>query len=230
MKNTLIALLTTLAFAGSVQAADIANVRILGDAGEHAVEIDLDALKVGESRQLATAAGVPAIVSRSEDGLSIEIAGKTTEVALGGHGDLLWVGKPGEGEGKRVRVIKLDGDEVEKIRLGDGKGDAVVSLRHVRHGAGSDGKHDAMVADIIASIEAKAVEDGATLREIDLGDGQRKVIVMRQHGEHGSGEPLDDAKLAELIAEIEAKAGADGDHDGKERVFITRKITRDSEQ
>lgn len=180
MKNTLISLLTTLAFAGSVQAADIANVRILDDAGEHAVEIDLDALKVGESRQLATAAGVPAIVRRSEDGLSIEIAGKTTEVALGGHGDLLWVGKHGEGEGhKRVHVMKLDGEAV---------------------------------------------------KEIDLGDGQRKVIVMRQHGEHGSGEPLDEAKLDALIAEIEAKAAADGDHDGKERVFITRKITRDSEQ
>ena len=180
MKNTLIGILTTLAFAGSVQAADITNVRILGDAGEHAVEIDLDALKVGESRQLATAAGVPAIVRRSEDGLSIEIAGKTTEVALGGHGDLLWVGKHGEGEGhKRVQVMKLDSE---------------------------------------------------TVKEIDLGDGQRKVIVMRHKGEHGSGEPLDDAKLAELIAEIEAKADTDGDQAGKERVFVTRKITRDSEQ
>ena len=229
MKNTLISLLTTLAFAGSVQAADIANVRILGDAGEHAVEIDLDALKVGESRQLATAAGVPAIVRRSEDGLSIEIAGKTTEVALGGHGDLLWVGKHGEGA-KTVRAISLDSNQVGKITLGEGERDSVVTLRHVRHGAGEDGSHDAMVADLIASIEAKAGEEGAKLHEIDLGDGQRKVIVMRQHGEHGSGEPLDDAKLAELIAEIEAKAGADGDHDGKERVFITRKITRDSEQ
>lgn len=183
MKHTLIALLTTLALAASAQAADVANVRILGDAGEHTVEIDLDALKVGESRQLATAAGVPAIVSRSEDGLSIEIAGKTTEVALGGHGDLLWVGKHGEGDGhKRVHVMKLDSEAVE---------------------------------------------------ELDLGDGQRKVIVMRQHGEHGehgSGAPLDDAKLAELIAEIEAKAGAEGDHAGKERVFVTRKITRDSAQ
>jgi hypothetical protein len=156
MKNTLIGLLTTLAFANCVQAADVANVRILGDAGEHAVEIDLDALKVGESRQLAT------------------------EVALGGHGDLLWIGKHGEGDGhKRVQVMKLDSEAV---------------------------------------------------KEIDLGDGQRKVIVMRQHGEHGSGEPLDEAKLAELIAEIEAKAGADGDQAGKERVFVTRKITRDSEQ
>lgn len=180
MKNTLIGFLTTLAFATCVQAADVATVRIAGAAGDHTVEIDLDALAVGESRQLATTAGVPAIVSRSDDGLRIEIAGKTTEVALGGHGDLLWIGKHGEGDGKqRVQVMKLDGESVE---------------------------------------------------EIDLGDGQRKVIVMRHHGEHGSGEPLDEAKLAELVAEIEAKAGVDGAADGKERVTITRKITRDSAQ
>jgi hypothetical protein len=179
MKNTLIGFLTTLALATSLQAADIATVRIVGAAGEHSVEIDLDTLKVGESRQLATAAGVPAIVRRSEDGLSIEIAGKTTEVALGGHGDLLWVGKHGAGDGhKRVHVMKLDSEAV---------------------------------------------------KEIDLGDGQRKVIVMRHKDEPGShGATPDDAEIAALVADIEAKVDADGAADGKEKVIVTRKITRDS--
>jgi len=170
MKYAILSALIALGLAGNALAGDTATVRLISGGVEHAVEVDLDSLKVGESRQLATQAGTPAIVSRTEEGLRVEVAGKTTDVALTHAATSLWMDADGA---KQVRVIKIDKGDVE---------------------------------------------------EIDLGDGQRKIVMVRKGEAFGSG--MDEAEIAALLAEVREKAGHDVvDADG-DKIIVTRKLTR----
>lgn len=194
-----IALAATVAFQAS--AADVAHVRIINAAGEQAVEVDLDSLKVGQSRQLASSTGAPALVTRTEQGLTIEIAGKTTEVKLGHAEHASWTSDLGDdSDGKRVKVIRFHGDE-KVHESGDGQHKVVM----IRRAGDAEGHNlsDEEVAEMVEEIEVKLGADGPA------------------HTGH-----LDAEELAALTAEIETElGGADG-----EKVIVTRKITRDEEK
>lgn len=148
------------------QAADIANVRIINSSGEEAVEVDLDQLAVGESRQLTSSSGKPAVVTRTEDGLSIEVAGKTTEVKLAHPGHAaIWHEKSGDGQ---VKVIEIDD---EKHEAGDGQHhERKVMVFHKKGEAGS--LSDEELAALIADAEHHA--------DVAVEPGQDKVIVSRK--------------------------------------------------
>lgn len=178
-------------------AADIANIRIINASGEQAVEVDLESLGVGQSRQLASSSGAPALVTRTEQGLTIEIAGKTTEVKLGHAEHASWTTDLGDtADGKRVKVIRFHGDETLHER-GDGH-HKVVMIRK----AGDAEAHnlsDEEVAEMVEEIELKLGADGPAHA------GQ-----------------LSADELAAMTAEIESELdGAEG-----EKVIVTRKITR----
>lgn len=185
-----------LALIGHAGAADTATVRIVANGSEESVEVAMDDLKVGESRQLTAASGKPAIVTRTENGLTVEVAGKRTEVVFpAAGGDVHWVHAHGDAhDGKQVRVIRIDRD-AEVTDLGDGKRKVIMIKRGSADASGLD---DAGIAELIAELQASK----------DAGD---------------------DARIKEIIAELEAKHATvgDGEH---EQVIVTRRITRPADQ
>lgn len=177
MKRSLITpvVALALAFAGAVQAEDIANVRIVDNGNEHQIAIDLDALKVGERRQLATASGLPAIVSRSEHGLSIEVAGQTTDIALHENGKVMVFGGDHVDPGAHAaafKVIQFDG-ATDGVVDGDAQRKIVVMRRHASHDFDGASLDDARLAELLAEVEAKA---GIQL-DLDTLDGKRVIIT-----------------------------------------------------
>lgn len=175
MKHRRIAFFVALAVAAAFQvsAADIATVRIINDAGDQSVEVDLDKLAVGESRQLASSSGAPALVTRTEEGLRIEVAGKTTEVKLGTPEVAHWVSD--EGDGKHVRVIKFDHDE-NIHESGDGEHKKVVVVRKSGEAGGEDMSEDEIV-ELLGDME--------DVMELDAGDGEKVIVTRRiEHEVH----------------------------------------------
>lgn len=162
----LFALAATAAFQAT--ASDVAKIRIVTDAGEQAVEVDLDSLKVGQSRQLASSSGAPALVTRTAEGLRIEVAGKTTEVQLGHAEHASWASDLGEG--KQVKVIHFDHDE-SVHQHGDGEHKKVVVIRKAG-GAEGHNLSEEEIAELVAEMEVKM--------DLDTADGGEKVIVTRK--------------------------------------------------
>jgi len=159
------ALLAALSLSLPVLAADTASVTIVDGDFSDSVSVPLDELKVGESRQLTAASGVPAIVSRSEEGLSIEIAGHSVDVPFGGaHLQALHA----HGGKHPLQIIAHEDEQV-----GDGSNKRVV-VKHVHHGEGQDADGKFEEADIEAMIERLRSGEG------DGDDGERRVVVIRK--------------------------------------------------
>src|SRR5690606_18489098 len=95
--------------AGSAQAGDIAEINIRRDGAEHALSVDLEQLGDGQTLQLSTEAGLPAIVSRDGDSLDIGIAGQTYEVKVGQHVHALRL--DGDAADGQLEIIRLDADK-----------------------------------------------------------------------------------------------------------------------
>jgi len=156
--------------------SDIANVRILSGGGEEAVEIKLNELAVGESRQLTAASGKPAVVTRTEDGLVVEIAGKRTEVHFpAADGAAQWVEGEAAADGKQVRIIKIDRDDIQVS--GEGGKKVIVMKRH----HGDDAEPVVLTEDLLG---ADGEPDEAKIRAlVDAqhdGGEQERVIVTRR--------------------------------------------------
>jgi len=168
-----------LALGSPVRAADsdVATVRIIANGVEERVEVALHELAVGESRQLTAASGSPAIVTRTEDGLSVEVAGKRTEVRFPGQGgDMTWV--DGGAAGKQLRVVRLNregeigehgeaGQKVIVLKRGAGDVNIDVITEDLR---GADGE---ISADRIRELISE-VESGGT-----AGNGEQVIVTRR---------------------------------------------------
>lgn len=147
---------------------DVAEVFLSANGAEQRIEVDLGALQPGQSRQLFTDAGLPAIVSRSEQGLQIELAGESHAVPMPQVLHFQQLGASGEAGEKRAVVIKRE-------RSGDAAGEARHEVRIVRLGDAAEASEldiDALVAEALAGAEAEG---------LDLGEGEgRKVRVVRR--------------------------------------------------
>jgi hypothetical protein len=156
-----------LALIGRAAAADsdVANVRIIAGGSEETVEVEMNELKVGESRQLTAASGTPAIVTRTDDGLVVEIAGKRTEVHFpAGGSDPLWV--DADGIGKQVRVIKIDGGDIDVSGTVEHK---VIVMRHGDGSTAHAGELEVVTEDLVgAAGEVDGEKIAALLRDIDI--------------------------------------------------------------
>ncbi|MCK7595058.1 hypothetical protein [Pseudomarimonas salicorniae] len=165
---SLSALLFAALHAAPARAGDIADITIEKQGTAHVLSVDLDTLGDGQTLQLSTQAGVPAIVSRSGGTLDVEIAGATHEISIGevngtwvdAHGGKHEVevvrfekGEADEGsDGRKVKVVRLHGehDELIEERLEGADAGKVVVIK--RHG------DDAMDEDELVRLieEAKA--------------------------------------------------------------------------
>ena len=167
--------------AGAAQAGDLADISIRKDGAEHALSVDLEQLGDGQTLQLSTEAGLPAIVSRDGDSLDIDIAGEQFEVKVGHHVEALWVDaaaaggeieviRLGEGEltstdlDKQVKVIRLQGEQESAVIDGEKK---VFVMRR-----SADGPMDE--AEIEALVEEAKAESG-----IAQGDGTEITVRRR---------------------------------------------------
>lgn len=120
------------------------------------------ALAVGESRGYETDAGTPVLVTRTEDGLRIELPSRTVNIKLPGAADA---------DGLRASA------NVEKIVRIDGQGDGATETRVVvLHGDA------ATIADAEHEIE-RQLEDGRIdpeqLAGAD-GDETRELVIVRK--------------------------------------------------
>lgn len=154
---------------GTAVAADIANVKIIANGQEQAVEVDLDQLKVGESRQLVSASGAPAVVTRDENGLSIEIAGRRTEVKLGAVDVSTWHADAGDG---KVKVIEIDRDDLQEFTDQDGQHKVMIVRKHK---GDADAIDESEIAALIAEVEADVQQ-----RKGEAGEDQVQVVVTRK--------------------------------------------------
>lgn len=156
--------------ATTAQAGDIADITIAKDGSEHSLSVDLEALTDGQTLQLSTKAGVPAIVTRNGGELDVEIAGAIHQISIG-EVESLWFGErdgehevevirlgkgeAGEGEdGKKLKVVRLHGahDELIEERIeGDEARKVVVVKRH-----GEDAIDEAELARLIEDAKAGA--------------------------------------------------------------------------
>jgi hypothetical protein len=177
-------LLAAALHAGPVTAADIADITIAKDGSEHMLSVDLDTLTDGQTLQLSTQAGVPAIVSRDGNSLDVEIAGERHEVKVGHLAGALWVDtQDGEheievirlGEGEKVttefssdtqvKVVNLHGSHEGVVHEGDGRKVFVVK----REGEGP-----------IDEAELETLIEEAKLRAgVEPGDGTRITVERR---------------------------------------------------
>lgn len=120
------------------------------------------ALAIGQSRGYETDAGTPVLVTRTEEGLRIEMPEKTVTVALPAPGE--------EHEGIEANVQKLVRIEGHGEPAGETK---VVVMR--RHG-------DQPIDD--AEIDALIDADPEALAELEAnGDGEHKVVIVRKRVE-----------------------------------------------
>ncbi len=155
----------------SAQSQDVTTVKLLANGSEQTIEIDMQALTVGQSRQLAASSGLPAIVTRTEDGLIVEVAGVRKEIALPA---VDWVEIDGAtGSAKQVKVIHLDTDQADDT-AGESLGESRRVVRVIRE-TGSAPATEAEMAELIAEAEAAAAEASVT-----PADGEDRVIVIRR--------------------------------------------------
>jgi hypothetical protein len=181
LRTALVAALfaTGSAFAGS--STDSTSVRIISNGSSETIEVPLSELKVGESRQLAAASGTPAIVTRSDGGLTIEMAGRSTEVRLPDFERIAIA----DGDGsRRVRIIRHDGAHAVAA---DADGHRVKMFK-IEGGdvlAGEDAsERKVFVKRLAIDGEPVGIDDAdldALLADIDVdGVGDAKVIVVHR--------------------------------------------------
>ena len=148
---------------------DVTTVRLQANGSEQTVDIDMTALAEGQPRQLATTSGLPAIVTRTADGLIVEVAGVRKEIVLPA---VEWVElEGGSGSAKQVKVIHIDAEETAE-------GDTSSESRHVVRvfsDAGEAPVTEAEIAELMAQAEAAAAEAGET-----HANGDDQVIVLRK--------------------------------------------------
>jgi len=157
------ALIAALGLVTTVSAADTVTVKLLDNGFNQQLEIPLDEIAVGTSRQLATASGLPAIVTRRDNGLTIEVAGRTTEIDLPDHTRLDLDGAHGK---RHVEIVKhhdgahADGEHKEKRFV----------IKRIGEGGAA---HDVDIDELLADGEAQ-------------GDGKRVVVVRRINKDEAS--------------------------------------------
>lgn len=157
---------------------DIADIRVQSNGAEQRVEVDMNRLREGQSLQLSTESGLPAIVTRTADGLSLEVAGETHQIHL-----------------PAVEVIDLEGDAAGKHIVIQRQAHAQAGQTHREHQVrvihrslegGMEGELDearieALVAEAMAESEAaRASAEIARGEALEAEERAHQVRVIRR--------------------------------------------------
>ncbi len=150
---------------------DIAEVHVQANGAEQRIEVDMNSLSEGQSRQLSADSGLPAIVTRTPEGLRVEIAGETHEIHLP---PIELVDLGGGDTGKHIVIKRAGGDSA------DGKQEVRV-IHRTLDGEVDEAQIEAMLAEALAEAEAaRAVADDAHGQALQAAEQARKVRVIRR--------------------------------------------------
>jgi hypothetical protein len=142
------------AIAPLAAAVDEATIKLRHGDHTETLQLPLSSLKVGESRQLAAESGMPAIVTRHDEGLRIEMAGRVTEVPLIERG----------GDGHRVHFVR-SGDDGET-----GAKHVIIKHRSQSVDVEGHGDPDVDIDALLAELE----------HDVGTADGERTIIIRRK--------------------------------------------------
>lgn len=167
------------ALAADAADRDIAEIHVQANGAEQRVEVDMNSLSEGQSRQLSADSGLPAIVTRTPDGLRVEMAGETHEIQL-----------------PPIELVDLGGGETGKhIVIKRGPGDSADGKHEVRvihrtlDGAPDEAQIQALVAEALAAAEAaRAAAETAHGDALQAAEEARKVRVIRRIERERAGE------------------------------------------
>jgi hypothetical protein len=158
---------------------DIAEVHVQANGAEQRVEVDMNSLSEGQSRQLSADSGLPAIVTRTPEGLRVEMAGETHEIHLP---PIELVDLGGGDTGKHIVIKRAGGDSAE------GKQEVRV-IHRTLDGEVDEAQIEAMLAEALAEAEAaRAVADDAHGQALQAAEQARKVRVIRRIERERAGE------------------------------------------
>ncbi len=175
-------LVSTFSFAaGDPEAKHRIEIKIAAD--DEMVTIDADDLKMGETRQSFTDSGKEVLVTRTEDGIQLEIDGKEIDVDMPhGEGHHAMFNMTGD-EDKKVVIRKFHGDGAGDehgyhfIHAGDGEDVNLV----IEHFSAADRLAESGVLDDLD--EAKRQEILDALRAMEPKQ-IHKQVRMKIHEEH----------------------------------------------
>lgn len=158
---------------------DIAEVHVQANGAEQRIEVDMNSLSEGQSRQLSADSGLPAIVTRTPEGLRVEIAGETHEIHLP---PIELVDLGGGDTGKHIVIKRAGGDSAE------GKHEVRV-IHRTLDGEVDEAQIEAMLAEALAEAEAaRAAADDAHGQALQAAEQARKVRVIRRIERERAGE------------------------------------------
>ena len=158
---------------------DIAEVHVQANGAEQRIEVDMNSLSEGQSRQLSADSGLPAIVTRTPEGLRVEMAGETHEIHLP---PIELVDLGGGDTGKHIVIKRAGGDSAE------GKQEVRV-IHRTLDGEVDEAQIEAMLAEALAEAEAaRAVADDAHGQALQAAEQARKVRVIRRIERERTGE------------------------------------------
>ena len=167
------------ALAADAADRDIAEIHVQANGAEQRVEVDMNSLSEGQSRQLSADSGLPAIVTRTPDGLRVEMAGETHEIHLPPV-ELVDLG--GGEAGKHIVIKRAGGDSA------DGKQEVRV-IHRALDGEVDEAQIEAMLAEALAEAEAaRAAADDARGQALQAAEQARKVRVIRRIERERAGE------------------------------------------
>lgn len=159
------------ALAAQAAERDIAEVHVQANGAEQRIEVDMNSLGEGQSRQLSADSGLPAIVTRTPDGLRVEMAGETHEIHLP---PIELVDLGGGDAGKHIVIKRAGGDSAE------GKQEVRV-IHRTLDGEVDEAQIEAMLAEALAEAEAaRAAADDAHGQALQAAEQARKVRVIRR--------------------------------------------------
>lgn len=166
-----LALIGAVATLGAAHAGntDTAVIEMKANGADQRIEVDMTALAEGESRQLSADSGLPAIVTRTAEGLRVEIAGEVREIRMPKI-EHLHLGGDGDGD-KRVvikRVHAKDGDASEQRH-------EVRVIRHAGGGELDEAEIEALVEEAMEHAGHEGSVDGdkvRVIRRVEKRDGQ----------------------------------------------------------
>lgn len=157
---------------------DVADIRVQSNGAEQRVEVDMNRLREGQSLQLSTESGLPAIVTRTADGLSLEVAGETHQIHLPAV-EVIDLG--GTASDRHIVIKRQANTQAERAHR-----EHQVRVIHRSHDEAMEGELDearieALVAEAMAEAEAaRASAEIARGEALEAEERAHQVRVIRR--------------------------------------------------
>jgi hypothetical protein len=177
-------LFAAMAFAGDQEHQKI-EIKVISDDGDGATHLSLDSddlgfnlhdLQVGENRSITDKEGRPILITRTDDGFSFDIDGKTIDMPAfdGAHeSGNVWIMKGGHGDDVNVNVLHEDtsGDHTMVMDTSFPEGVMIISEKEI----------DDSTQQVIRTALESAGHESVNFAGGHGGSGPHGVHVIKKH-------------------------------------------------